>query len=146
MTPDTLLRELESILDRNFKAIGYTVLQRFGSPGIGAFITLATRGIWVRVTSEYGDYMVDVSTPQHPDEWHHAPELLLLVADRAYTPGSVDVGKTVGDLDTCCGLVARNVDSFEDLLSASRRPDTLRRLEAMGKEIQKPLTDLIGKR
>lgn len=146
MTPDTLLRELESILDRKFKAVGYSVLQRLALPGIGAFVTLATRGIWIRVTSEYGDYLVDVATPQHPDEWHHAPELLLLVAGRAYTPGSVDVGKTVAELDICCDLVAKNVDRFEDLLSAPRRADTLRRLEAMGKEIQQPLTDLIGKR
>jgi len=146
MTLDLQLRELDSIIHRHFASTGYDVRERQSLPGIGTYITIETSGIWVRATAEHDAYVVEVATPRQPEEWHHLPEVLLLLTGEAYAPEKVRVGKNPDDLDRFCRLLSEQLSAVVDLFSVDRLPNTVERLTTIRQQAVRPLFELAKNR
>lgn len=123
---------------------GPRVLARDVYPGMGACVTVELGTLLVRLTMEYGtDFVVEIATRSEPPEWHHLPEVLLLVNGRPYRAEEVRVGKSFEDMSALCESLATQLCQVEALFREATVPDTKNRLAAIRQQVVQPLVDLV---
>lgn len=143
MTPDQFVQQCELLMKARFGAHGERLVAREVYAGMGAFVTIEVRGLLVRLTTEHGlDYVVDVASCAEPNEWHHLPEVLLLLSGRPYRSEEVRVGKSFEELIQLCDRLEADLEQVVVLFRDDRLSDTRNRLAGIRQQVVQPLVDL----
>jgi hypothetical protein len=140
MTPNDFFRHVEALIAPQVAAGSCRILDRGSyADGLAADVTLGLEGLLARLSTERGDFWVDVTTPSEPEDWHDLLHVLVLVSGELGSREKVLVGKTPADLDLAFhGLIA-NLSEIVRRFSPAHISETKARLAALRVETAHPM-------
>jgi hypothetical protein len=128
-----------------FEAVDDLVKQYFSGPesqvvekntylGMGASVTIEHKGVRIRFMFEKVVYLIDLAAKVQPKKWCPFWQVLLLINNETYVPGSAHGGTSLDDLRNSCAELVANFDAVSGLFSPQMLPTTLQRLAAIQQE------------
>jgi hypothetical protein len=140
MRAEEFLEQVQELLKRELGAETHRILEQgsYGG-GMGADLTIELRSLYVRLSTERGDFWIDVAGPNNREEWHGLVNLLLLTSGAPISRESVLVGKDFAKLARDFRDLLSHLQEVYDCLSAENVKSTEERLAVIRKQTSHPL-------